>query len=205
MKRKNRHVKFTIMCMLVLSQIFLLAGCTNQDTESAQNCIRVDANGQITDTIVEAFDKDYYTQESLQEMIEKEIKEYTGQDGAVKLNSLAVSEDMDRNVTVVMTYTTWKDYAEFNDTRLFYGTVSEAQTAGYAIPSDLVSAKDESRTMTLQELDSMKDYHILITEESVPVYLPEKPVYFTKGTSQINSKCIKAGEESTGLTFVIMK
>ena len=103
-----------------------------------------------------------------------------------------------------ITYASGQDYAAFNDTKLFFGTVSEAQAAGYAIPTDLVSVK-EDRTITSEELDGMKEKYVFITNESLPVTLPEKAAFVTQDTEIISSNCIKAREEVAKLTYVIMK
>lgn len=210
MKRKTGHIVLTLVCLLTVCQIFVFTGCGTQSKTPTETSLLVEQGGKITSTIVESFDKEYYTQESLREMIESEIAAYKGADAAVTIDSLDETDDTDtagtgRKVAVVMSYASPGDYAAFNDIRFFYGTVSEAQADGYAIPADLVSVKDENKTITSQELDDMKEYHVLITEESIPVYLPEKPVYMTKGMLLADSQCIRAGEESLGLTYVIMK
>lgn len=192
------------MFLLAFCQIFLLAGCAEQTKAPTETGLKVEKSGEIVSTIVESFEKEYYSQASLQEMIEDEITSYQ-KNGAITLNKVEVQEAENGNtVTVEITYASGQDYAAFNDTKLFFGTVSEAQAAGYAIPTDLVSVK-EDRTITAEELDGMKEKYVFITNESLPVTLPEKAAFVTQDTEIISSNCIKAREEGAKLTYVIMK
>lgn len=205
MKTKiSKHTVFTAMFLLAFCQIFLLAGCAEQTKAPTETGLKVEKSGEIVSTIVESFEKEYYSQASLQEMIEDEITSYQ-KNGAITLNKVEVQETENGNtVTVEITYASGQDYAAFNDTKLFFGTVSEAQAAGYAIPTDLVSVK-EDRTITSEELDGMKEKYVFITNESLPVTLPEKVAFVTQDTEIISSNCIKAREEGAKLTYVIMK
>ena len=193
MKTKiSKHTVFTAMFLLAFCQIFLLAGCAEQTKAPTETGLKVEKSGEIVSTIVESFEKEYYEQPLLRAT-------------DITLNKVEVQEAENGNtVTVEITYASGQDYAAFNDTKLFFGTVSEAQAAGYAIPTDLVSVK-EDRTITPEELDGMKEKYVFITNESLPVTLPEKAAFVTQDTEIISSNCIKAREEGAKLTYVIMK
>ena len=86
MKTKiSKHTVFTAMFLLAFCQIFLLAGCAEQTKAPTETGLKVEKSGEIVSTIVESFEKEYYSQASLQEMIEDEITSYQ-KNGAITLN-----------------------------------------------------------------------------------------------------------------------
>ena len=52
---------------------------------------------------------------------------------------------------------------------------------------------------------TVEEKYVFITNESLPVTLPEKAAFVTQDTEIISSNCIKAREEGAKLTYVIMK
>ena len=65
--------KLISLCLLTCS-ILLLAGCLGSVPE--ENTIAVNKRGEITSTIVEDFDKDFYDADELESEIEAELAEY---------------------------------------------------------------------------------------------------------------------------------
>ena len=63
MKRKTGHIVLTLVCLLTVCQIFVFTGCGTQSKTPTETSLLVEQGGKITSTIVESFDKEYYTQE----------------------------------------------------------------------------------------------------------------------------------------------
>lgn len=190
---------FTIFCL-----VSLLAACGQKDEIQSTN-LKISKEGNIISTIVEDFDKTYYTTEGLESMIQDEINSYNAKKtDAVSLQSVEIPENMEGKVIVTMSFASSEDYTEFNEEELFYGTISQAIAAGYKLPSKLISVSDQTKTIGRQDIEAMTDHHVLIMAEKTVVVLPHKAVYISEGVELIGSKKINVAN-ANGLTYVIME
>ena len=188
-------------CTCLLS---LLAAC-GQKEEIQSTSLQIGKEGNIISTIVEDFDKAYYTTEGLEAMIQEEISSYNAKKvNAVSLESVVASENMEGRIIVTINFASSEDYTNFNKEELFYGTISQAIEAGYDLPAKLVSVADQTKTIGREEVKAMDKNHILIIAENTMVLLPRKAVYISEGTKLINHKGINV-ENTDGLTYVIME
>lgn len=188
---------------LVLLQSVLLTGCGQSGTGEQVTELQIDKNGGVTGTIVEAFDKEYYTLDGLEAMIQSEMTEYNRSGEKISLKKAELSED-GSTVTVVMHYVSCEDYTAFNEEELFYGTIAEALKKGYTFDTKFVKTSGETLALSKEALEEMAEKHVLIVRESIQVSLPAKVLYMTEGTVSVNNKCIQA-QNASGLTYVIMK
>lgn len=180
-----------------------LAGCTEKKSGEAVAGLQIDKNGRIISHIVEAFDKDYYTIEGLEAMIQKETAEYNAQKPeAVTFQSAELSGEGD--IVVTMQFASAEDYRAFNGSVLFYGTIAQAKEEGFSLDTEVVSVSDGTKKLGKADMEAMPDSHILIVDESVQISLPDKVLYMTEGTELLNGKSIRAGQEAK-MTYVIIK
>ena len=203
--RKKRYAGMLAAVFFALLPAVLASGCGKSENGQETTGLRIEKNGGVTSCIVESFDKTYYSLEGLEAMIREEIAAYDPSgSGAVTLQSAEVPEEETGKVIVTMKYASVEDYAKFNETVLFYGTVAQAQEAGYKFDEKLVSVSDKTKTLAGTDLTAMADSPVLITGEALQVMLPAKVIYISDGAELVNSKCVNA-VNTDGLTYVIMK
>lgn len=203
---------FSILCACVF-----IAGCAEGEDGVQVTNLQIDKNGRVTSNIVEDFDKEFYSVDALQEMVQTEIDEYNGtHPEAVALAELKPYGEEEKKVLVSMQFATCEDYEAFNDAELFYGTVEQAQAAGFSLDVELISTSDGTKKIGESEVLGMKDMHILIVRQSAQVSqisVPEKVQYTTEGTTLAGAKTvIMPGPENLSdinwkgeLTYVLMK
>lgn len=122
---KKRGLLLTAALMLVLG------GCGfSKDVDTTT--LIVDKKGEVTEAIVEDFDKDYYNADELKQEIEGTIRTYNSSAGGEKAALDDFKKDEGTNVLKVrISYATAADYTQMNERELFCGTVSDAYNAGY--------------------------------------------------------------------------
>ncbi len=201
----QKKVGLRALLVLLLCQMMLFAGCAGTVEKQDATGIAVDKNGVITGTIVETFEKDYYSVEGLEAMVNEEIAEI-GNDG-ITLQTVELIENGEadgKNVRLIMEYNGYEAYKAFNGKDVFFGTVEEAQNAGYVFLCDFVNDKGEAVNVDKVSLMDLKASKVLILEEEILVSLPGKVLYMTAGTELIDNKNIQA-RNGAELTYVIMK
>lgn len=199
---------FSVLCA------FLLAGCGTAKTDTSMTNLQIDKSGRITHTIVETFDKDFYTVDGLEAMIQEEINDYDAsfQNGEVLLENVVLSETEADEIVVTMQYSSGDVYAAFNDVELFFGTVAAARSAGYDLNVMLVDSTDATRTVKLSDLTGTDTNHILITNQSIEIGLPYKVLYLSEEAQLVDGKTVSIQSQNEAdslktdsLVYVITK
>lgn len=190
MKKKNTLAVWALLGILLVS----LSGCSSALDEQNKTTIEVKKDGTIASVIVESFDKDYYQQEELQNMILQEAVNYNKNHAS---DSIAVEkvEVKKQQAVVVMQYAAAEDYMAYNHKPLFVGTVSGAIAAGYSLEGTLHEAADETKTITGTELSAMGDKQIVIVTEPLQVKVYAPITYLSEGAVLVNKKMASVSEE----------
>lgn len=174
--------KFNRIGFVLFAVTLLLAGCGNKsaktetkltdemkltDDFSAENqeevettgsgLIEIKKDGNIIYSIEEAFDKDYYDEDALNEYVVGEVAKYNNQAGNknVQVKKLDVKKD---RAILKMEFKTDADFESFNGYPFFCGTVEDAFDQGYDMDVELekASVKKGSTGETIGESDLMK-------------------------------------------------
>ncbi len=201
--QQKRYAGKLAAVLSVLCSVFFLTGCGEEKNGTQITGLQIGKDGRVTSNIVETFEKEFYTIEGLNAMIQEEITAYNANHPEAILLKTAELYGEDE-VLVTMEYASDEDYMDFNKQELFFGTVAEAEAAGFELDVELVSVSDAAVTITKEDIAGMADSYILIIRENMQVLLPQKVLYMTAGTELINSKSINV-QKTDGLTYVIMK
>ncbi len=216
-------VKVKGVAAAVLTSLFcaVFTGCgegTPDIVDIEKSTVYLTKDGTVTAYLVEDFDKDYYDVAELEQMIQREIEDYTSQAHAgseevpVKLIDICSPADKDAasytgdgadTVTVHMEYEDASVYGLYNDCSMFFGTVKEAKHAGYPILSDLQSVSGDEM-LGKDQAQAMGDKHILVLPKGVSVVVPYKVLYVTEGVAVEKDTVIFDGEGGE-FALVIMK
>jgi len=168
-------MKKVLILQIVLCAL-LLTACGETKEEFNETTVSVGKKGEVTEYIISAFDKDYYKEDELKNMVTKTIDEYNQSIGEenVKLSDFVLSED--GNIHVTTDYNSSADYTNMNGRDLFTGTVAEAKSAGYGVSAD-ESFTDEDK--------------IIISIEAVQVHVPSKIKAVSSGAQMVTDYTAK--------------
>lgn len=185
---------------VLLALTFCLTGCGDK-FEPTESTIYVTTKGEVKSAVMESFEKEYYDFSELTETIEDEVEMYCldKNEEALTIESLTLEEDV---ATLIMNYQTVEDYEKFNEALLFSGTLQEAVDAGYE-PESLYDTEGQE---ILYDAETMSDFNVVVTEESICIQTSGKIRYVSDNVILVDKKLAKAVE--TGKShpaFVIYK
>ncbi|MCR5790392.1 MAG: hypothetical protein K6G83_10950, partial [Lachnospiraceae bacterium] len=161
MNTKSCPVRALLACLLLV----FLSACGKEE-EYHETTLRLLKKGQIENEIVENFGQNYYNADELRTMLTESAEDYaklTGKkDGAV-FKSLSVENNVAK---AVFRFKSAADYAAFNQTEFFVGTLNEARAQSYDLGVSLISPLDGG----ISELASLPaDTRLIIVKEPVMV------------------------------------
>jgi hypothetical protein len=188
------------ICTVLILLVCLLVGCAGREVfltakNVKVNTIVIKKDGRVQSSVVEDFDKDYYSKEELDEFINVEIEKYNeGLDAeAVVLASLDYRED---KVLVVFTYASFEDYCAFNDVKSQKLTVAKAEERGL-LPDTFSSVKD-SETVEKDIVLENEKYNVLTLNEEYDVIV-EGAIKYYSNAQLLNSTTVQTKSDSTAV------
>lgn len=206
--RLNKNVR-TGLCVFTCTVLFL-TGCgqTKVPAEVNATSLAITAKGVVTSYLVDVLDKNYYDVAGLTEMALEEVTDYNtehqkGETVPVTMEKVETFEGSDK-VVVTHRYDSADTYADFNESFLYYGTVSDA--VGYAcdtLDPNLVSVKDGTR-ITEEQLQNVQNRHVLITDARAVIYCPYGVDYMSNGAVYREDGTVDASN-AEGIVMILMK
>ncbi|MBQ8597512.1 MAG: hypothetical protein IJ409_06990 [Lachnospiraceae bacterium] len=190
--------------VLLITGMMILSACGSFGNDTEETRISINKDGSIKSYITESFDKDYYLQEELQQMILSEAASYnrsTGQ-GSITVEKVEAEEGTAR---VEMTYAAAEDYSTFNDVLFFVGSPMEAQIAGYDLNVVLSNVKDTNDTIGEADILAMEGVMLLITDVPEQVELYGKAVYADDHATLSENNKILLSAESREAAYVLFE
>lgn len=190
--------------ILMIAGMMIFSACGSLSDGTDDTGISINKDGSIQSYITESFDKDYYLQEELQQMILSEAASYnrsTGQ-GSITVEKVEVAENIAK---VEMTYASAADYSAFNETAFFVGSPLQAKKAGYDLNVVLSSVKDANDTIGEADILSMEGMTLLITDAPERVELFGKAVYADDHAVLSENKKVLLGEEDREMVYLLFK
>lgn len=200
--------KAAVPGLFLVMGILMCSGCgTKLDADT--NTLYVEGNGKIEELTVETFDKDYYDKDELKEYIRSEVDSYQkdGGTGNVKMKKYEVK---DQTAKLLMEYDSADSYSAFNDTKLYSGTVLQAQADGYDFELDFFApgkedAKKEKASDTEQTVGSVqeavKTSEVLAEDDNKVVILQEDTAVLVKGEILYVSEHVEVTGKNTANVF----
>ena len=195
-------MKITIFVWgMVLALLF--CGCGSKPLEETESTVYIEQDGSITGLVVEPFSEGDYSGEELRDGIGEMIKIYNRdhESGAVKLISLELREGM---AYARLHYQSAEDYAAFNGTDFYFGSVSDALSAGYAKKTTLKNAFG-SNTVSGDAIADLGSYHMIAVSEHVVIRTYESVLYISANLETVDDKTVRVSDESVGTAYIIIK
>ena len=177
--------KTLLMTFAAATALLTMTGCGGRNAEVT--AVTIDKNGHVSNVIYEEFDKDYYDVTELSDMASREVSEYNAEYISPKI-TLGEVELIDDGsfVRVSMNYDSATDFSNFNEENLFYGTLEEAEAAGYRVSDALIDNNGVKIEGSFAA--DHPDRHIIITNDRSNFNAPFNIEYMTKGVKLIGKK-----------------
>lgn len=183
-----------LLVLLTLASMF--AGCGGLG-DVKETTISISSKGAVTEVIMGDGKKQSYSAEELQSFVEEDIKVFNKnvKSDNVKLESCEIKDETPR---IEIEYSSYEDYAAYHKTTLYFGTVKEAQSAGFDFKGEFADNNGETAAVsTILANDS--DWHVAILEEPVNVRVSGDILYASKNAEITGSKEAKiVSEEDEG-------
>ncbi|MBR2189641.1 MAG: hypothetical protein IJ860_09605 [Eubacterium sp.] len=194
MKIVQRHVivRMILRGALLLMCAGLFCACAFSGRGSATE-LQADENGRLIQIIVEKADKTLDIND-LEQYVKEQIDAFNGaaasgeeaeasssadskssKTGRIELESCKLK---DGSVQIRISYAGYEDYMQFNGTRCFFGTIAEAEEAGYSFDQTWLNEKGkeaEDAKTTISERAA--EWKVLIAEEPMHLRVPDKILY----------------------------
>lgn len=190
--------------ILLIAGVMVLSACGSLKSSEEETSISLNKDGSITSCIIESFDKDYYLQDELQQMILSEAASYNRSVGESRI-SVEKVEVAEQIATVEMTYATAEDYNAFNEVCFFVGSPSKAEEAGYDLNVVLSNTEDRNETIGKADILSMEDMTLLITDVPERVEFSGKALYADDHAALSENQKALLSAEDRGISYVLFK
>jgi len=197
-------MKRSIICIICITIALMIAGCNEETLTFAEPTLEVSKKGEISQTIVENFDKTYYDIQELQNYMNAAINECNaslGDKGEVSLKDVHVE---DGKVFATIDFDSMEAIESFNGEKYFYGSVNDAYDAGYSLDISMKSVSDGS-VIGKTEVMEMKKKHILIVPDSGIIKTGYKILYVSAAGEAIDDKTVRVSSDADGLVYIVMK
>ena len=195
----------------LMAGVLLLGGCSMLGGSTwepkAETAVSIKKDGSITEQVQESFDASYYNADELQNMITSSVSQYNTEHGE---NSVTVGEFRaeDQTADLTMQYASAEDYAQFNNTEFYYGSMINAQLEGYLfdvsykkIQNGVVTETSVSGSEVIKEMDKQ----VLVVRAPMEIQVPGNVLYTSSNAEVLSGNVVNAtGEqedESEGLVL----
>ena len=194
-----RNIILTVM-IVILSALSVTA-CGEKEITGVTGKT-LSKEGALEAVIVTDFDENLYSVTELEEMMTKEISEYSrvpGNNDAVnKIESVKCEDGV---LTAVMGYASVADYAAFNRRTLTVESFDKAIADG-DIKVSLHDVNDGA-AVEVKALTDTDKLDMLITDETGYITLPGKVKYLSSGVENVTAKQVNVTEEMDGLAYIV--
>lgn len=198
--------------ILVLTAALLLVGVTgcgkNKVSISAEdvttNTIVIKKDNTVQSSIVEDFDKDYYSKEELEKFIDKEVTDYNEENGEnqIKMHSIHIK---DQKASVVFNYHDIEDYSAFNGTSAKLLTTKQAlQEESINSILDFVDAKTGD-TVSRETSFGKEDATVLVIQEPLDIIIDGTLLYYSNVVKSDKNILETSGENISVVVFTKKK
>ena len=199
--RLNKMMKKIAVVFITATIFVVLAGCGEEKKDTTS--LKIDSKGKITSVIYEDFPEENYNQEEFEIQNSARVEAYNEEclGEMITVESVEKNEE-DSKLKVVMTYNSPEDYKQFNGKVLFYGTVKEAEKAGYTLTDKLVDSERKAPGKDL--LKKYKNKHVIIVEDKTTISAPYKIDYMSVGARFTGKKEADLSGCSTQLVEILL-
>ena len=197
MKRK------LLLILIMISLMMLMPGCSAEEGNYAETTITVEKKGRVRESIVDTFDKDYYSIDELKAEFTDSVAEYNEAIGGeeIKLRKIELKES---KVYVDLDFTGPSDYENFVGEKLFVGTIGDAYDNGYTMDVVLKGVEKGDKIDKIKIM-GMSDRNIIIMSEHARIKTFKDIAYVSANVDVIDGDEARVLNESDGLAYLILE
>lgn len=193
--------KISIIAALAAGMM-LLGGCEMLEqkkwTPQEPAAISIAEDGSITEIVQESLDEAYYNAAELEQMITDEVSAYNAKNGESSI-TVKKAELADGVFSLQMQYASAADYASFNNTEFYYGSMINAQLAGYLFDVSFKRVNDgvvEGSPVTGSEVIKQMGDQVLVLRAPMEVHVPGDVLFTSTNADVLASDVVNATGES---------
>ena len=195
----------------VFAGVLLLGGCGRGRggwTPGEPTAISIAEDGTVTEIVQETFDASYYNADELQSMITSEVSQYNTENGEGSVEMEEFSAE-DGTVSLQMKYASASDYAEFNNTEFYYGSMIDAQLEGYLFDVGFKQVRNGtvhgSEVTGSEVIKNMAD-QVLVVRAPLEIKVPGNVTFTSSNAEVLSADVVNATgeqeeEEDAGLVL----
>lgn len=174
-----------IICMSVL--LLSISGC-GSSFEPSISSLYVQKDGTLTYAVVESFEKDYYSLNEFQSMIEREVDTCNSMysEPAITINQVEVK---DGTLYLLLEFVNAEAYSNYNEEYCFVGTIEEALEEGRSF--DMVFKDTKYEEYTTAEVTDKKENHVLIVQSEGVVELEAAVKYASNNVEILSERMVE--------------
>ena len=205
----KRIICISLVCVMMTG---LFSAC-GKSLEADRDTVYVQKRGAVVSAAIADFDKDYYDEEELKSFVEQRVEEYQKEQGkdSVKIDKFSVEEGVAK---LYMKYDDYEVYQDFNEVKLFAGTVPQALAAGYDFDTEFTKVEDGKAAGSIENTEVVDtDYKVVILSEKVEVKVDGVIQYMSSEYTSVKEKDTvsiqvpeEAGDgEELSLVYIVYK
>lgn len=187
---------------LAAAAAFLLGGCDRLNQEeyspTEPDAVTVAEDGRITEYVSEDLGESYYSETELEGMITSEVNAYNQEngEGSVTVVSMEIQEG---KADLVLEFASAEDFASFNNIEFYYGSMINAQLAGYLFDTEFKRVRDgvvEGSPVSYSQAMQDMSAQVLIVEGPLEVKVPGSVIYTSTNSEVLSDSVVNATGES---------
>ena len=137
-------------------------------------------------------------------MISSEVNAYNQEngEGSVTVRSMEIQ---DGKADLVLEFASAEDFASFNNIEFYYGSIINAQLAGYLFDTDFKQVRDgvvEGDAVSASQAMQDMSAQVLIVEGPLEVRVPGSVTYTSTNSEVLSESVVNATGESDDYTYI---
>lgn len=185
-----RRIGKTTVILLVIAS--LLTACGNPINKMKANTVYINKEGTVESLSVEDFDKEYYSEDELKQLIDKEVTAQQKErgEGSISLKDFEVKEE---KASLKLLYSNTDDYVAFTDTTLEQGDYTKSLLDNKKEFMDLkwieADTKKEVKEFP-EEMEGLK-YVVIEDPDGIQLLLDGTVMYYSSQVKFIDKNLIQ--------------
>lgn len=190
-----------IICTTIFTLCLLLTACGKSgDITKLESSVEVAADGSSHVYLSESFDKDYYSETELLDMVSTEISVYNSSngEGSIKLGDHKLSDGI---MKLEFDFADTDAFNYYMPDELYVGSVGGAYEAGYDFNRSLYNASSSENSIGKKDLLKMENEKMIVLSGSSAVKAPGKIKFYSQGMEMLGTDTVRPLKD--GLYFII--
>jgi len=180
-------MKKWVSVICIFAVMLTAVGCSSSFQPSVTS-IYIQDNGKITQAIVESFEKEYYSSQELQSMVEKEVDAYNSSYGEERITIQKAEIEAD-TLYLLIDFQDADTYGQYNEVYCFSGTVEQALKEGLSF--DMIFKDIQYEEYSAADVTEQKSNSVVVLKEEEIVQLQSPVKYVSNNVEVISDRMVQ--------------